>query len=98
MLKMSFLPGELELAETSSGFVLSHKGAEVFCTQSKRMALKRFIAMRQELDSAFPRPEPTMKEKQELLASVLNDIAIDATLRRPPRKRSTARSSRTFGG
>jgi hypothetical protein len=99
-MKMSFLPGELELFEEDGSFVVSIKGEILMRTRSQKAAVVKFNSVRRSLEETFPyrdRP-PTAEEMRALLASILNDAAIDATLRRPPKKRSTARSSRTFGG
>jgi hypothetical protein len=95
---MSFLPGQLQLCEEAGEFIVSLKGDTVLQTRSQKAAISKFNAIRRAFEEEFPYIPPTAEEKRTLLASVLNDAAIDQTLRRPPRKKSTARSSRTFGG
>ena len=61
-------------------------------------AVAKFNRIRHLMEQQFPKQEPTADEQKALLKSILADAAVDETLRRPPKKRSTARSSRTFGG
>lgn len=97
-MKMSFLPGELQLSEERGVFIVSVKSQEVLRTRSQKAAVAKFNAIRGSMENQFPHRETTQEEKQALLRNILNDAAVDETLRRPPKKRSTARSSRTFGG
>jgi hypothetical protein len=96
-MKMSFLPGKLELISVGEEFVLSVGENEVLRTRSQREAVNRFKALRNRLEKEFPPLINFAAESNVALARLLNDIAVDETLKRPPKKRSTARSSRTFG-
>jgi hypothetical protein len=95
---MSFVPGALELYQDGPTYILSIKGEKVFHTRSAKAALAKFKEIRLSLENHFPSAQITFEEKRALMRKVLSDAAVDATLRRPPKKRSTARSSRTFGG
>ena len=97
-MKMSFLPGRLELVSEGKVFVVSVDGNEVFSTQSRKIAMGRFNEIRREMEKRFPPTRPTAEDSKILLAQMMNDVAVDEALRRPPKKRSSARSSRTFGG
>jgi len=66
--------------------------------RSQKATVNRFNAIRKSMEAEFPHKPPSDKEIKALLANALNDVAIDETLKRPPKKRSAARSSRTFGG
>jgi hypothetical protein len=96
-LKISFLPGDLHLREENGLFTVSLHGAEILRTQYKSAAVNRFNAIRREMENQFPNRDATPEEKLSLLNRMLNDFAVTETLRRPPKKRSTARSTRTFG-
>jgi hypothetical protein len=95
---MLFIPGKLELAAAEGTFVVSVEGREIFRTRSRTAAVEKFNGIRRDMEQRFPFSGPTPEEMKAMLGRMLNDVAADETLRRPPRKRSTARSSRTFGG
>jgi hypothetical protein len=95
---MSFLPGQLELSVQNGEYVVTVRGKVVMRNRSQKAAVNRFNTIRKSMESEFPQRQLSDEEIKAVLASKLNDVAIDETLKRPPRKRSTARSSRTFGG
>lgn len=97
-MKLSFLPGELYLSEEYGVFVIQVQGTEILRTRSKRMALSKFNELRRSMEQQFPTKEVTPEEKGELLKGVLNEALLADVGRRPPKKRSTAGSTRTFGG
>jgi hypothetical protein len=97
-MKMSFLPGKLELISTEGTFSLLIEGQEIFQTRSRRSAIQKFNEIRSEMESKFPPKGPSPEDAKILLERLMTDVRVDETLRRPPKKRSTARSSRTFGG
>ena len=97
-MKMSFLPGKLELIFKDGVFLLSTEGCEVFRTRSQRTAIEKFNELRSEMEARFPPKGPSAEDAKVSLQRLMIDVKVDETLRRPPRKRSTARSSRTFGG
>ena len=95
-MKLSFLPGDFHLSEEYGVFVIQVQDKEILRTRSKRTALSKFNELRRSMEQQFPR-EVTPEEKRELLKSILNEALLDDVGRRPPKKRSTARSTRTFG-
>jgi hypothetical protein len=95
---MSFLPGGLELFEEAGEFVVTVKDEVVVRTRSQKAARQKFDTIRRSMEKEFPHRLPSDADVKAILASVLNDVAIAETLKRAPRKKSTARSSRTFGG
>ena len=96
-MKITFLPGQLELYEEQGEFFVRVKNEVVMRTHRPRAALNHFNTLRKSMEAEFPHQPPTEEELKAILARVLNDSAISETLKRPPKKRSTARSSRTFG-
>jgi len=96
--KLSFLPGELYLSEEHGVFVIQVQGKEILRTRSKRTALSKFNELRRSMEQQFPAREVTPEEKGELLKGILNEALLADVGRRPPKKRSTAGSTRTFGG
>jgi len=96
--KMSFIPGQLELASKDGVFSVSVEGREVFSTPSQKTAIAKFKEIRRGMEQSFPPRRPSAEDEKVSLQRMMTDVAVDETLRRPPRKRSTARSSRTFGG
>ena len=96
--KLSFLPGELHLSEEHGVFVIQVQDKEILRTGSKRTALSKFNDLRRSMEQQFPTREVTPEEKRELLKGILNEARLDGVGRRLPKKRSTARSTRTFGG
>jgi hypothetical protein len=95
---MSFIPGKLELASKDGVFVLSVERKEVFRTAYQKTAIAKFKEIRSGMEQRFPARVPSAEDTKVMLQRMMTDVAVDETLRRPPRKRSTARSSRTFGG
>jgi hypothetical protein len=98
-MKLSFLPGDLHLSQDASGFfVVSMCGRELLSTKSRRSAVARFNAMRVELESKFPRREPTREEKLQLLQSEINNSLVGHNSLGGRKKKTTAGGTRTFGG
>jgi hypothetical protein len=95
--KLSFLPGELYLSEEYGVFVIQVQGKEILRTRSKRTAISKFNELRRSMEEQFPTREVTAAEKEELLKGILNEALLADVGRRPPKKRSTADSTRTFG-
>jgi hypothetical protein len=96
-MKLSFVPGELDLTDEQGEFVIRLQGKEILRTRSKQTALSKFNALRLSMEQQFPAKEVTPEEKRELLKSIFNEALLSDVGRRPPKKRSTARSTRTFG-
>ena len=97
-MKLSFLPGELNLFEENGVFVIQLQGKEILRTRSKRTALSKFNELRRSMEQQFPTKEVTPEEKVEVLKGILNEALLADVGRRPAKKRSTAGSTRTFGG
>ena len=97
-LKLSFLPGELYLSEKYGVFVIQVQGKKILRTPSKRTALSRFNELRRSMEEQFPTGEVTLEEKEEILKGILNEALLADVGRRPPKRRTTAGSTRTFGG
>lgn len=97
-MNLSFLPGDLHLTEEHGEFLIQVQGNEILRTRSKRTALSKFNELRRSMEQQFPAREVTPEEKGELLKGILNEALLAEVKRRPPKKRSTAGSTRTFGG
>ena len=97
-MRLSFLPGELYLSEEYGAFVIQVQGKEILRTRSKLTAMSKFNALRRSMEQQFPAREVTPEEKRELLKSIFNEAMLADVGRRPRKKRSTARGTRTFGG
>lgn len=78
--------------------MVSIESHEVFRGRSQAGAVGKFKEIRREMEKEFPPTGPTAGETKVLLERLLTDVRVDDTLRRPRKKPSTARSSRTFGG
>ena len=63
-MKLSFLPGNLHLSETASGYVLTAGGTEVFRTRSERSAVVRFKQLRKEMEERYPGGDSPNPENQ----------------------------------
>jgi hypothetical protein len=95
---MSFLPGGLELYKQDGEFVVTVKDEIVLRTRSQKTALHKFKSIRESMEKDFPHRPPSDEDVKAILESVLNDAAIEKSQKRPPKRRTTARGSRTFGG
>jgi hypothetical protein len=91
--KLSFLPGELQLSEEHGVLVIQVQGQEILQTRSKRTALSKFNELRRSMELQFPTKEVTSEEKAELLKGILNEALLADVGRRPPRKHSSAGST-----
>lgn len=98
-MKLSFLPGELHLNETEAGeFVVSLQGQTVLATKSRRAAVEKFHHLRQEMETRFPQRELTSDEKAEILKQTIADSLVGHNSLGGRKKKTTAGSTRTFGG
>jgi hypothetical protein len=95
-MKLTFLPGGLYLTEEKADFVVTLNSKEVLRTRSQRGAVAKFNELRKEMEQRFPNREVSNEEKQVLLQREIADSLVGSNAIRP-RKRSTARSTRTFG-
>lgn len=98
-MNLSFLPGDLHLYRNQDGlFVVKLAGQEILSTRSRRSAVSRFNSLRAELEARFPVSEPTAEEKASLLQREINDSLLGHNSLGGRKKKSTAGSTRTFGG
>ena len=98
-MNLSFLPGDLHLSQNESGvFVVKMAGREILATKSRRAAMSKFNALRAELETRFPSREPTAAEKADLLQREIKDSLLGHNSLGGRKKKTTAGSTRTFGG
>lgn len=95
-MKLSFLPGALYLLEEQNDFVVSVNSKEVLRTRSQKRAIAKFNEVRKDMELQFPNRALSPEEKQQLLQSAIADSLVGHNAVRP-RKKTTARSTRTFG-
>lgn len=98
-MNLSFFPGNLHLTRNHEGIYVIRIGSEeVFTTKSERVALAKFKSLKQALEAKFPKREPTKEEKAELLQREINDSLLGHNSLGGRRKKTSAGSTRTFGG
>lgn len=97
-MKMSFVPARLDLTEEGGTFVIKVSGAEVFRTRSRKAAVSKFADFRGEFEKRFPTRELTPEEKKEAMLNAVGDSLIGHNSLGGRKKKSTAGSTRTFGG
>lgn len=96
VVKLTFIPGELHLFEELGTYVVRAKNREILRTKSKREATTVFNEFRKQMEQEFPNHDLTSEEKRALLEKAIVDSIIDRSAIRK-KKKSTARSTRTFG-
>lgn len=98
-MKLSFLPGQLDLDSLQDGrYRVAVKGNEILRTRSKKAALSKFNELREQMEKLFPPRELTDGEKAEILRKMLGDALVQHNSLGGRKKKSTAGSTRTFGG
>ncbi len=98
-MKLSFFPGQLFLDSADDGTLrVTLNGEEVLCTRSKRAAVARFNALREEMERRFPPHELTQEEKAEAFKRAVADSLVRHNSLGGRKKKTTAGSTRTFGG
>lgn len=98
-MKLSFLPGALFLKRADDGtYSVTVEGQEILRTKSQRAAVARFTALRQEMEARFPARELTPEEKNEILQRAIADSLVGHNSLGGRKKKTTAGSTRTFGG
>lgn len=98
-MRLSFLPGRLELCSEEEGyFRLTMNGAEILRTRSQRVAVGRFNELRLELDARFPAQELSAEEKTRAFQRILGDWMVGHNNLGGRKKKTSAGSTRTFGG
>ena len=94
---MSFIPGDLYLTEETSGFfTVTFQGAIVLKSKTKKMAIAKYDAIRNELQVQFPARDVTPEEKKELLRKASLDSMVPHNSLRSELKKKPGRT-RTFG-
>ena len=98
-MNLSFLPADLHLRKSESGFyVVSMAGQDIISTKSQRVALSKFNSLRTELEQRFPAHQMTAEEKAELLRREIKDSLVGHNSLGGRKKKTTAGGTRTFGG
>ena len=73
-MKLSFLPGDLNLNKEQDGtYLVTMQGQELLRTRTEKKALAKFNALRRELESQFPARELTPEERRAALEKYLMD-------------------------
>ena len=98
-MKLAFLPGNLHLDQSEDGaYIVSIEGQEVLRTRSQRAAVQRFNELRVEMEKRYPARELTLEEKAEILQLAIGDSLVGHNSLGGRKKKTTAGSTRTFGG
>lgn len=98
-MRLSFLPGELYLNKDAGRFfVVTLKGEEILRTRSQRSAVIKFNEIRKELESRFPPHQLTPEEMAENRRRAIGDFLVQHNSLGGRKKKTTAGSTRTFGG
>lgn len=98
-MNLSFLPADLHLRKSESGFyVVTMSGRDILSTKSQRVALSKFNSLRTELEERFPAHQLTSEEKAELLKREIKDSLVGHNSLGGRKKKTTAGGTRTFGG
>jgi hypothetical protein len=72
-MRLSFLPGALLLIHTGADYIITIEGEEVFNTKLEKAALKKFNAIRKDMEEKYPATELTKEQKQEALKRLIGD-------------------------
>lgn len=98
-MKLSFLPGKLTLQSLERGaFQVSVESREVLITRSRKAALNKFNEIRQQMESKFPSHEFSDAEKAQTFRRIMDDALVQHNSLGGRKKKTTAGSTRTFGG
>ena len=98
-MKLSFFPGQLFLDSADDGTLrVTLNGEEVLRTRSQRAAVAKFNALREEMEHRFPPHELTQEEKAEAFKRAVADSLVQHNSLGGRKKKTTAGSTRTFGG
>jgi len=98
-MKMDFLPGGLHLEQTQDGsYRITVNGEERFRTRSKKVAVKRFNEMRIEMERAYPPRQLSADEKERTMHAAIGDSLVGHNSLGGRKKKTSAGSTRTFGG
>ena len=98
-MKMEFVPGGLRLEQTENGtYLVTIHGEEYLRTRSKTAAPKRFNEVRLEMEQAHPPRQPTADEKEKTMHTAIGDSLVGHNSLGGRKKKTSAGSTRTFGG
>lgn len=98
-MKLSFFPGDLHLSQQEDGlFIVFLNGIEVLRTKSQKVAVSRFNDLRRHVESSFPARNLTDEEKAEVLRQAIGDSLVGHNSLGGRKKKTSAGSTRTFGG
>jgi hypothetical protein len=99
MMNLYFLPGDLHLNQDQTGlFVVTMQGKEVLRTRSQRSAVSEFNKIRKEMESRFPAHELSSEDIAENRRRAIQDWLVQHNSLGGRKKKTTAGSTRTFGG
>lgn len=98
-MKVSFFPGQLFLDSANDGTLyVTLNGEEILRTRSEKAAVAKFKALREEMERRFPPHELTPAERAEAFKRMVQDSMVRHNSLGGRKKKTTARSTRTFGG
>ena len=98
-MKLAFLPGKLLLNGPEEGvYTVTVAGQVSLQTRSKNRAVSKFNEIRQQMEPAFPARSPTPEEKSKILQKEIGDSLVGHNSLGGRKKKTTAGSTRTFGG
>ena len=70
---LSFLPGSLNLSKKGDIYVITIEEEEVRVYKSEKAALKKFHAIRLDMEKKYPAAELTKEQKQEALKRLIDN-------------------------
>jgi hypothetical protein len=92
-MRLSFLPGDLHLSDSATGYILTRGGNEVFRTHSERAAIMRFNRVKDEMErngvGTAARPAEATPALPDSSAA---GVSARRTQRRKPERKRGARS------
>jgi hypothetical protein len=98
-MKLDFLPGDLHLSMSEdASYLVTLQGQEILRTRSVGRAVRKFNELRSEMEKRFPARELTAQEKAEILEAAIGDSLVGHNSLGGRKKKTTAGSTRTFGG
>jgi len=98
-MKLAFLPAQLELNRADDGFyIVTIKGQEILRSRSQRVAIAKFKKLRIELGPQFPARELSDEDRLRARQNAILDWMVPHNSLGGRKKKTSARSTRTFGG
>ena len=96
---MEFVPGGLRLEQSEDGtYRVTVHAEEILRTRSSSTAVKKFNKVRLEMEQAFPARELTADEKEKTMHTAIGDSLVGHNSLGGRKKKTSAGSTRTFGG